>query len=367
VNKSQNTKAVLIVGGYGVVGAQIAFLLRQRHPDIPLIIAGRNIKKAQQIAESLGNAAFVEMDVTKDNQISPLKDKLSAIVTATNDPNNFILLAAIKNDIPYIDITRWTSRLKEALIRVSVEKLTQPVIFSSAWMAGVAALIAKKMSEKFSVIESIDIDILFSLQDKAGPNSIEYADQLGTSFDVFEKGVIRSIKPMTEAKAVNFESGLSTNAYRFDTPDQLTLPIICSANGVSSRITYDDKYSGAFLSFMVRSGLWSIINRPAFTKIRHSLIYNPGEGGPHEILVSIKGRGVDGTPQNIQATILDKKGQTHLTALGSVIQVERILALNGNNGSINGVTFPEQHENIDIAIATLESHDVSITYNNSPS
>jgi hypothetical protein len=74
--------------------------------------------------------------------------------------------------MPYIDVTRWTTRFKEAIIRISGEKITQPIIFSSAWMAGTAALLTKKVSEQFSIIDTIDIDILFSLKDKAGPNSI---------------------------------------------------------------------------------------------------------------------------------------------------------------------------------------------------
>lgn len=34
---------ILIAGGYGIVGRQAATLIRQRHPDLPLAIAGRNI------------------------------------------------------------------------------------------------------------------------------------------------------------------------------------------------------------------------------------------------------------------------------------------------------------------------------------
>lgn len=43
MNKRQDEKAVLIVGGYGIVGRQITSLLRQRHPKLPLIIAGRDV------------------------------------------------------------------------------------------------------------------------------------------------------------------------------------------------------------------------------------------------------------------------------------------------------------------------------------
>ena len=115
----QDKKAVLIVGGYGIVGRQIASILRQRHPKIPLVIAGRDFNKAKQFADTLGYAEGIAMDVTKVSQISPLSGKLAAVVTATNDPNNYVLLDTIRNHIPYIDVTRWTAQLKKAIIAIS--------------------------------------------------------------------------------------------------------------------------------------------------------------------------------------------------------------------------------------------------------
>jgi hypothetical protein len=211
----QDEKAVLIVGGYGIVGKQIASILRLRYPSMPLIIAGRDFQKAKQFADTLGYAEGIAIDVTKESQISPLQGKLAAVVTATNDPSNYILIDTIGNHIPYIYITRWNARLKEAIIRIAAENITQPVIFSSAWVAGTAALLAKKVSGHFAAIDTIDIDILFSLKDKAGPNPIEFADQFGTPYDVFDGEKIRSVKPMTEPKHVHFKSGFSTSTYRF--------------------------------------------------------------------------------------------------------------------------------------------------------
>ena len=170
---------------------------------------------------------------------------------------------------------------------------------------------------------------------------------------------------MTEPKSVDFKSGFSTNTYRFDTPDQLTLPMFSTANSISARIAYDDKHTVGFLSLMVRSGFWRLINRPMFKNVRHSLLYNPGEGGPHEVLVTVIGKVVDGANKTIRASLLDDEGQTHLTALGGVIQVERALNIGGNSGINPGITFPECHENIDLALATIEEHGVSVVIESS--
>jgi hypothetical protein len=78
------------------------------------------------------------------------------------------------------------------------------------------------------------------------------------------------------------------------------------------------------------------------------------------VLVTLIGKGVDGADKTVRASLLDDQGQTHLTALGGVIQVERALDLGGNSGLSHGVTFPERHEDVDIALATLQEHGVKI-------
>lgn len=131
---SINDKTILIAGGYGVVGEQIARLLHQRHPDWHLIIAGRNIAKAQTLADQLGNATAMMLDM---NQPQPLNgNKPHAILAAVNDPQDYLLMGAMRASIPYVDITRWTERLKLAASRAEDFKPTSTVMLASGWMAG---------------------------------------------------------------------------------------------------------------------------------------------------------------------------------------------------------------------------------------
>ena len=59
--------AVLIAGGYGVVGQQAAQVIRQRHPDLPLIIGGRNPAKAETLVRELTNVTIAMLDVEQCN------------------------------------------------------------------------------------------------------------------------------------------------------------------------------------------------------------------------------------------------------------------------------------------------------------
>lgn len=44
--------------------------------------------------------------------------------------------------------------------------------------------------------------------------------------------------------------------------------------------------------------------------------------------------------------------------MSGVIQIERAVSIGGNKVINPGITFPERHEDIDIAIATLQKHGV---------
>ena len=43
---------VLILGGYGSVGSRTARALRRLHPELPLVIAGRDSAKAHALGET---------------------------------------------------------------------------------------------------------------------------------------------------------------------------------------------------------------------------------------------------------------------------------------------------------------------------
>jgi hypothetical protein len=76
--------------------------------------------------------------------------------------------------------------------------------------------------------------------------------------------------------------------------------------------------------------------------------------------VTVIGKGADGSQKTVRASLLNDKGQTHLTALGCVIQVERALAIGGNSEMHPGITFPERRKDVDKALATLQEHGVRI-------
>lgn len=354
------SKAVLIAGGYGVVGSQIAQLIRQRHPELPLLLAGRNPSQSVDLVKRLGNAEAIKLDLESDSPLAQLSGRPVAVLSVVNDPKNHLLNDSVNNAIAYVDIARWTERLCEATVQASLENLRAPVVFSSAWMAGVTAMLARAASETFESVNSIDLDILFAMADKSGPNSVEYMDRMSIPFNITVNGNKQQRYPFSDAKNVEFPGGYTGKVYRFDVPDQMTLPFTTGAASVSGRIGFDDALTTLSLAFMAKFGIMKLLDRPVFNKIRHSLMYNPGDGAAHEIVIEIEGTAANGQDKTQRITVIDPLGQTHLTACGAVIQLERALGLDGRPAILPGVHFPDQNKNIASALKLLSDNGVVV-------
>jgi hypothetical protein len=104
--------------------------------------------------------------------------------------------------------------------------------------------------------------------------------------------------------------------------------------------------------------IWKMISGKRFTSLRKALLYSPGSGAAHEVLVDVAGRTEDGSSRLLKANIVDPRGQTHLTAAGALIQLEYLLGL----GSQPGLYYPESTVDFGQVFKTLENLNVSLDF-----
>ncbi len=354
-----NDQTILIAGGYGVVGREIALILRRRHDGVRLLLGGRSPEKGVSLADELGNAESVRFNLSEGDPLSSIGETVDIVLAATNDVDNRLLTSVIERQVAYIDITRWTARLREALAHsATLDTSHAPVIFSSSWMASLISTMAKGLASEYQSIDQIDIDILYSTKDKSGPNAVEYMDRMHIPFEITKGGRKALAKPFAKARKVSFPGQPIRKLYQFDTPDQFSLPLITKARTVEARIGFDDASSGPLLSLLVRSGIWGLFSHERWKKLRHSLLHNPGDGGPHLVKISIKGKDRKSSSTGKSWLISDTKGQTHMTAVGAVVQVERVLAGQANPG----IQIAEATTNADLALELSEAEGIKITF-----
>ena len=319
---------ILIAGGYGVVGTQIAAILRRRNPDLRIVIGGRSLEKARALARTLADAEGAVFDIDDPASLGRLAVRPDLVIVAANDMHNVTLKAAIAAGVPLVDITRWTERVRQLEAIAASAESTPTLVQGSSWMACVPGAVTRAAAAGFSAIESIDFGILYALKDSAGDNSVEYMDRLTSPFPVVRDGKPAIAIPYTEPRLTRFANGYQTTVYRFDSPDQHILPRLTGAASVAARIAFDDKATMAVFWLIIRSGLWNLLSGERFTKLRRGLLHNPGPGAPHLVRVDIVGQRA-GKPGHLTLNVTDPHSQSHMTAVGAVLQAEWALGLNG--------------------------------------
>lgn len=363
MSKSQiptSARRLLIVGAYGVVGEQIVELMAKENKDVELWLAGRSQEKAAALASRFEGARSLRVDMEDADPLAKIGMLPDAVLAVANDPDDNLLSACVKRGIAYIDITRWTDRMLSAVKKFEGEELSSPVILASAWMAGVVATVVADVAQKLKQIDAVEFDVLFALKDKAGPNSIEYVDRLRIPFTVKINGASVQKMPFTDQRQVRFSGDRNFETMRFDTPDQYTLPKLFSIPTVSGRVGYDDNKTMGFMKFMLKSGLWTLISRPMFDNLRRSLLYNPGPGAAHEIRLHITGQDPQQGSVDDHITISDPLGQTHMTAAGAVLQVERVFGLHALKRPVAGISHPEEASDASLGVGRLRQMGVDV-------
>ncbi|MGW0129297.1 saccharopine dehydrogenase, partial [Nocardia sp. NPDC003353] len=79
------TPSVLILGGSGQAGSDTAALLRRWYPTLPLTIAGRDLDRAQRVADDLGTVTAVTIDLRRRDLGLPTDATFAAVVAALWD------------------------------------------------------------------------------------------------------------------------------------------------------------------------------------------------------------------------------------------------------------------------------------------
>jgi len=96
---------VLILGGYGNFGKRIAMALN--HHNVPLVIAGRNLAKAQALAAELPGTRAGAIDIHRDFTAALLREKPSVVVHTCGPfqgADYDVARACIAAGIHYIDL-----------------------------------------------------------------------------------------------------------------------------------------------------------------------------------------------------------------------------------------------------------------------
>jgi uncharacterized protein YbjT (DUF2867 family) len=159
---------ILILGGYGTFGGNLARLLA-RHEGLRLLIAGRSVEKAEVLCKNLtgdakSEAVFFDRDQNVESQIRNIKpdlvvDAMGPYQVYGDDPYR-VVKACLSLDIPYMDladgsdfvkgISQFDEQAKEKNIFILSGVSTCPVLTSA---------VTRKLSRDMKKVHSIKAGI----------------------------------------------------------------------------------------------------------------------------------------------------------------------------------------------------------------
>ncbi|MFG2905397.1 saccharopine dehydrogenase [Kitasatospora sp. NPDC048286] len=339
---------VLLVGGYGTVGAELA---RLAAPAWPLLLTGRSEQRGAALAAELDDATARRWDLSDP---APFTADVRAVVGVVNDPDDRVLRAAVRAGVPYVDVTRWTARLQRAATLAALLRPTAPVLLSSAWMGGVTSLVAAALADRLGGAERIETAIRWDLADRAGADSVEFMDRLGLDYEVVQDGRRRSVAPLSRPRTVRIGDA-PTLVAGIDTPEQFTLPLTLGTTTAATRIGFSSRSSTTALLAARRVGLFRWGRGDRWEPARRALLYSPGEGGTALLRTDVGHGG-----RTLTATVEDRAGQARLTAVGALLALRRALGTDGAPPP-EGVAFPEQTPRPGQVLADLAALNVTVT------
>jgi hypothetical protein len=306
---------VLIVGGSGLVGSLAARTLRRFQPQLPIAIAGRDLARATAVAEAVGNAHAVQVDLQRRDLGLPHGAPYSAVVVFVKDDTLNTLRFAQDRGVPHIGVSSGSFEIAPEVAQFIHRPGAAPVLMLSHWLAGAASLPALHFMHDFETVDSIEIGAVLDEHDVGGPAAHADLERLTIAAphaQVLEQG-----------RWVWAQGELSTRQF----------------TGVDGTVRPGQAYSPL--------DVVSLAAATAARRVRLDIAIGESEarrrGQPYstEIVIEIEGVLKTGAAARVRHDIVHPQGQAPLTAAGVAVAVERLLGLDGGAPVPPGLYLPD--------------------------
>jgi hypothetical protein len=305
---------VLILGGSGQAGAGAATVLRRWHPTLPLTIAGRDIGRAQRVADELGVATAVTVDLGRSDLGLPADSSHSAVVAAIWDDHLHGLHYAQQRGAAYLSISSGLVDVAPEVVAGAQQASASPILLASHFTAGIGVLAALHVAREFDRVDSIRIGALLDELDAGGPAGLKDLERLYTASSAGLRrrdGVFTWLMASDAQTEVRASDGTVLPAQSVPILD---VPSLAFATGAPN-VRFDYALGES-------------------TGRRHG-------GAPSlEMRIDVEGADAVGAPMRTSRYLVHPEGQRPLTALGIALGVERLLGLRGGPVS-PGIHTPE--------------------------
>lgn len=311
---TKQAKPVLVLGGSGQVGTAAAATLRRWHPTLPLTIAGRDLDRAQCVADELGEATAVMIDLQRGDLGLAAEQEHSAVVAALWDERLHGLRYAQARRLPYLSISSGLVDIAPEVVESAQQPGAAPVLLASHFGAGVGVLATLLLARDFDRVDTVRVGAILDETDTGGPAAAADLERL---MNVASAGLVRRDGAFawiagSEAEAdVLGSDGVALPGQSIATLD---VPSLASATGAPN-VRFD----------------FAVGESPGRRR---------GERSSFEARIELEGTDSEGAPLRTTRVLVHPAGQNPLTGLGVALGVESLLGLRGE-APAPGIHTPE--------------------------
>ncbi|MGV1755214.1 NAD(P)-dependent oxidoreductase [Agrobacterium sp. CG674] len=305
---------ILIIGGAGEVGRWATRFLRDQHPDVPILIGGRDEQRAIRAAAVVDGASAVVVDLTASD-LGLGERRVSAVATLFTDETGAALRWAQQKGAGYINISPSISELGLETATFMQNPAAAPVVLGTEWLVGATSVPSLLFAREFGRLENFHIEAVLDEQDAFGPAAIADLERqmyAGAAALIRTAGAWRWCHGDETKSKVRAIDGTELNANLFSPNDVLLLANATDAPDIR---------------FDLAIGMSSARRN----------------GGPvsTEIIINLSGLDHAGQPLRKRHAIVHPGGQMPLTGLGVALVLERLAGLEGD-APRPGLYFPAQ-------------------------
>lgn len=315
MNVSSVSRPVLLVGGSGVVGAEAARALRRGHPDLPLLIGGRERRRAASVADAVGNAEGLPIDLTRQDLGLGNRPAPAAVITFLKDDQLATIRYAQDHAAAHVSISSAAFEIGPEVAAFVRRPEAAPVVLASNWLAGAATFLALDVATTFSQVTSVLVSALLDEEDIGGPAAHEdYVRQTSvtTANLAVEAGRWRWISADDGSREFHSVDGAPIESQLLGNLDVLSLTSALGAQRVEFAYAVGETASR-----------------------------RRGEPFSAEIVVEVSGTSTGGREQTVRAELVHPRGQAPVTAAALALLVERLLGLDGRAPVPPGLYLPD--------------------------
>lgn len=255
---SQRAQDILIIGGYGLVGRQVAAFLAPLLPG-RLVLAGRNRSRAEAEARRLGHGCQARQLNIYATQADDL-DGISQVLVCVDQTDTGFIQHCLEAGVDYLDITAslpWLQRLARDWDEPARQHGARGLI-SLGTTPGLTNLLAARLAKDNPETTRIDLLIEFGTGDIHGDAALDWMfDHLGERYEVADGDGHRLVRAFVDSRRLG-----GRRSYRFNLPDQHVLAQSLSPMSVHSWVRFSSAPLTQIIAWACRLGLGKALQRP---------------------------------------------------------------------------------------------------------